>query len=71
MASRSFAMAVRETKDRLKGILVGPDSTLDLNAVEAEFDARIAEEQRLMVEEAAKESVLSFQSTSVLSFQSL
>lgn len=39
MATRSYSMAVRETKDRLKGILVGPDSTLDWDAVEAEFDA--------------------------------
>lgn len=54
MASRSYRMAVRETKERLKGILVGPDSSLDWSRVEAEFDARIAEEQRVNAEKAAK-----------------
>ena len=53
MASRSYRMAVRETKDRLKGILAGPGSSLDWAGVEAEFDAHIAEEQRLEAEKKA------------------
>ncbi|KMT17099.1 hypothetical protein BVRB_2g041530 [Beta vulgaris subsp. vulgaris] len=54
MASRSYAMAVRETKERLKGVLTGPDSTLDWSGVEAAYNARIAEEQRLKAEAVAK-----------------
>lgn len=55
MASRFYCMAVRDTKERLKGILVGFDSSLDWNAVEVEFDSRIAEEQRVEAEKAAAE----------------
>ncbi|KMS98429.1 hypothetical protein BVRB_4g092680 [Beta vulgaris subsp. vulgaris] len=46
MPTNSYRVAVRETKERLKGILAGPDSSLNWNDVEVEFDLRVAEEQR-------------------------
>lgn len=50
MASHSYRMTVRETKERLKGIVIGPVSSLNWNEIEAEFDLRVAEEQRQEVE---------------------
>ena len=57
MASRSYRLAVKETKERLKGILTGPDSSLDWREIEVEFDARIAEEERQEAERKAAAEV--------------
>lgn len=52
ISSTSYRLAVRETKDSLKGILVGPDSSLDQNGIEPEFDCIIVEEQKKKCEVA-------------------
>lgn len=50
MASHSYRMAVWETKERQKGILAGPDSSLNWSDIEAEFDLSVAEEHRMQAE---------------------
>ena len=46
MATNSYRMTVRETNERLKGILASPDSSLNWYDVEAELDCRVAEDQK-------------------------
>lgn len=55
MATNSYHMAVRETKDHLKGILTGPNSSLNWNNGEVEFDLRIAEEHNKEMEKKASD----------------
>lgn len=67
MATNSYHMAVRETKERLKGILIGPDSSLNWNDVESEFDRRVAEEKKKEVyqkKDSAKKEEVAQTSTS-------
>lgn len=40
MATNSYRMAVREMKEHLKGIIAGPDSSLNWHKVKAESDRR-------------------------------
>lgn len=53
LATNSYRMAVRETKERLKGILAVPDSFSNWHDVKAVFDRGVAEDQK---KETAKAS---------------
>lgn len=45
MATNSYRMAIKETKERLKGILAGSDLSINWNDLEAEFDLRVRAEE--------------------------